>query len=77
MRPSGGNVLAMPAAAPQPEDVVAEPLRNGVQALLQGVLEAEIAAHLTRYESLKDSQVRQRIAERLPASARVANWGRT
>ena len=61
MPPAGGNVLAMPAAVPRPGDVVAELLRNGVQALLETALKAEIAAHLARYESLKDSQGRQRV----------------
>ena len=59
--PAGGNVLAMPAAVPRSGDVVAELLRNGAQALLEKALEAEIAAHLASYESLKDSQGRQRI----------------
>ena len=61
MPPAGGNVLAMPAAVPRPGDVVAELLRNGAQALLEKALEAEIAAHLASYESLQDSQGRQRI----------------
>ena len=61
MPPAGGNVLAMPAAVPRPGDVVAELLRNGVEALLETALEAEIAAHLARYESLKDSQGRRRV----------------
>ena len=61
MPPAGGNVLAMPAAAPRPGDVVTELLRNGAAALLEKALEAEIAAHLASYESLKDGQGRQRI----------------
>ena len=61
MPPAGGNVLAMPAAVPRPGDVVAELLRNGAAALLEKALEAEIAAHLASYESLQDSQGRQRI----------------
>lgn len=59
--PAGGKVLELAAALPQPGEVVAELLRNGAQALLLQALEAEVAAHVASYESLKDRQGRQRI----------------
>ena len=76
MPPAGGNVLAMPAAVPRPGDVVAELLRNGAAALLEKALEAEIAAHLASYESLQDSQGRQRIVRNgyLPQRELQTGW---
>ena len=61
VRSAGGAVIDMPAGMPGAGDAVAAILRSGAQALLAQALEAEIAAHLAAYESLRDSHGRQRI----------------
>ena len=52
--PEGGKILELAAGVPSPGEVVAEPLRNGAQALLLQALEAEIAAHVISHEALED-----------------------